>query len=97
MWWIITCGKEDMTMVLGICAVTGMIIMLIALIVLVKAVGNLQINLTVKHEYSAVSGSADLYDKEGNLIVEGTDAVSEALDEAVKAINAIMTEDDRDA
>lgn len=84
-------------MVLGICAITGMIIMFIALIVLVKAVGNLQLNLTVKHEYVTVPGVTDIYDKNGDLKDDGVDTVTEALDEAVKAINEFMTEDDKHA
>lgn len=79
---------------LEIVAITALVIMLIALVMLVKALSNLQINLTVSYDYGQSATITDVYDKDGNLIVaEDSEDNQAAFDEMVKAMQEFMTDE----
>ena len=79
---------------LEIVAITALVIMLIALVMLVKALSNLQINLTVSYDYGQSATITDVYDKDGNLIIaEDSEDNQAAFDEMVKVMQEFMTDE----
>lgn len=79
---------------LEIVAITALVIMLIALVMLVKALSNLQINLIVSYDYGQSATITDVYDKDGNLIIaEDSEDNQAAFDEMVKAMQEFMTDE----
>lgn len=79
---------------LEIVAITALVIMLVALVLLVKTLSKLQINLTISYDYGQSATITDVYDKDGNLIVaEDSEDNQAAFDEMVKAMQEFMTDE----
>lgn len=79
---------------LEIVAITALVIMLIAFVLLVKAVSKLQINLTITYDYGQTATITDVYDKDGNLIIaEDSDDSQAAFDEMVKSMQEFMADE----